>query len=96
LANAFGGIAQLLFLIVPFTLLAIVYYQAFVNPDHPDFPIMLYVPNILLFIFLFPTLHTLAALLQNDHTMDILDTIIMFTIVGLLLLLLVTYGVAGL
>ena len=95
LANAFGGIAQLLFLIVPFTLLAIAYYQAFVNPGHPDLPIMFSVPNILLFIFLFPTLHTLAALLQNDHTMDILDTMIMFTIVGLLLLLLVTYGVAG-
>ena len=95
MANAFGGIAQLLFLIVPFTLLAIAFYQAFVNPEHPDFPIMFSVPNILLFIFLFPTLHTLAALLQNDHTMDILDTMIMFTIVGLLLLLLVTYGVAG-
>jgi len=49
--------------------------------------------HILLLIFLFPTLHTLASLLQNDHTMDILDTVIMFTIVGLLLLLLVTYGV---
>jgi len=95
LANAFGGIAQLLFLIVPFTFLAIAYYQAFVNPGHPDLPIMFSVPNILLLIFLFPTLHTLAALLQNDHTMDILDTAIMFAIVGLLLLLLVTYGVAG-
>lgn len=95
LANAFGGIAQLLFLIVPFTLLAIAYYQAFVNPGHPDLPITFSVPNILLLIFLFPTLHTLAALLQNDHTMDILDTVIMFAIVGLLLLLLVTYGVAG-
>ncbi len=95
LANAFGGIAQLLFLIIPFTFLAIAYYQAFVNPGHPDLPIMFSVPNILLLIFLFPTLHTLAALLQNDHTMDILDTAIMFAIVGLLLLLLVTYGVAG-
>ena len=96
LANAFGGIAQLLFLIVPFTFLAIAYYQTFVNPDHPDLPIMFSVPNILLLIFLFPTLHTLAALLQKDHTMDILDTVIMFAIVGLLLLLLVTYGAAGL
>jgi Ca2+/Na+ antiporter len=95
LANAFGGIAQLLFLIVPFTLLAIAYYQTFVNPGHPDLPITFSVPNILLLIFLFPTLHTLAALLQKDHTMDILDTVIMFAIVGLLLLLLVTYGVAG-
>ena len=95
LANAFGGIAQVLFLIVPFTLIAIAYYQGYVNPNHPDLPITFSVPNILLLIFLFPTLHTLAALLHNNHTMDILDTVIMFSIVGLLLLLLVTYGVAG-
>ncbi|PCI73220.1 MAG: hypothetical protein COB38_01415 [Gammaproteobacteria bacterium] len=92
LANAFGGIAQVLFLIVPFTLIAIAYYQSFVNPNHPDLPIMFSVPNILLLIFLFPTLHTLASLLQNNHTMDILDTVIMVSIVSLLLLLLVTYG----
>ncbi len=93
LANAFGGIAQVLFLIVPFTFAAIAFYQTFVNPGHSDFPISFTVPNILLFIFLFPTFHTLAALLENDHTMDILDTVIMVSIVGLLLLLLVTYGV---
>ena len=87
LANAFGGIAQVLFLIVP-------YYQAFVNPGHSDLPIMFTVPNILLLVFLFPTLYTLSALLEKDHTMDILDTVIMLAIVGLLLLLLVTYGVA--
>jgi Ca2+/Na+ antiporter len=92
LANAFGGIAQLMFLIVPFTFIAIAYYQAFVNPNHPDLPILFSVPNILLLIFLFPTLHTLASLLENDHTMDILDTTIMVALVGLLLLLLVAYG----
>ena len=93
LANAFGGIAQVLFLIVPFTFLAIAYYQVFVNSGHPDLPIEFSVTHILMLVFLFPTLHTLASLLQNDHTMDILDTVIMFSIVGLLLLLLVTYGV---
>tara|TARA_R110000751_G_scaffold15290_1_gene49220 strand:+ start:32535 stop:33932 length:1398 start_codon:yes stop_codon:yes gene_type:complete len=92
LANAFGGIAQLLFLIVPFTFVAIAYYQAFVNPNHPDLPILFSVPNILLVIFLFPTLHTLASLLEKDHTMDVLDTTIMVAMVGLLLLLLVVYG----
>ncbi|MFT4940114.1 MAG: Ca2+/Na+ antiporter, partial [Paraglaciecola sp.] len=95
LANAFGGIAQLLFLIVPFTFIAIAYYQTFVNPHHPDLPILFSVPNILLLIFLFPTFHTLASLLENDHTMGILDTIIMVAIVGLLLLLLMTYGSVG-
>jgi Ca2+/Na+ antiporter len=95
LANAFGGITQLLFLIVPFTLAAIAIYQVFINPAHPDFPIAFSVSNILLVVFLFPTLHTLAALLENDHTMGILDTVIMIAIVGLLLLLLVTYGAAS-
>jgi len=92
LANAFGGIAQLMFLIVPFTLIAIAFYQAFINPNHPELPILFSVPNILLLIFIFPTFHTLATLLENDHTMDILDTTIMVVIVGLLLLLLVAYG----
>jgi Ca2+/Na+ antiporter len=92
LANAFGGIAQLLFLIVPFTFCMISFYQVFINPSHPDFPILFSVSNILLLIFLFPTFHTLAILLENDHTMDTLDTTIMISIVGLLLLLLVTYG----
>ena len=95
LANAFGGIAQLMFLIVPFTFIAIAYYQAFVNPSHPDLPILFSVPNILLLMFLFPTLHTLASLLENDHTMDILDTTIMVALVGLLLILLVAYGKAS-
>jgi Co/Zn/Cd efflux system component len=95
LANAFGGIAQLMFLIVPFTFIAIAYYQTFVNPNHPDLPILFSVPNILLLIFLFPTLHTLASLLENDHTMDILDTTIMVALVALLLILLVTYGTSA-
>jgi Ca2+/Na+ antiporter len=92
LANAFGGIAQLMFLIVPFTFIAIAFYQAFVNPSHPELPIAFTIQNILLVIFIFPTFHTLATLLENDHTMDILDTTIMVVIVGLLLLLLVAYS----
>lgn len=96
LANAFGGITQLLFLIVPFTLGSIAIYQGFINPTHADFPISFTVSNILLFIFLFPTFHTLAALLENDHTMGILDTVIMVCIVVLLLLLLIFYGGTGL
>jgi hypothetical protein len=95
LANAFGGIAQLLFLIVPFTFGAIAFYQIFVNPGHTDFPITFSIPNILLLLFLFPTFHTLAALLENDHTMGVLDTTIMIAIVGLLILLLVFYGQTG-
>lgn len=83
-----------MFLIVPFTFIAIAYYQTFVNPSHPDFPILFSVPNILLLIFLFSTLHTLASLLENDHTMGILDTTIMVALLGLLLILLVSFGTA--
>jgi hypothetical protein len=56
LTNAIDGIAQLMFLNAPFTIIAIAYYQAFVNPNHADVPIFLFsVLNILLLIFLFPT-----------------------------------------
>lgn len=92
LANAFGGLAQLMFLIVPFTFIAIAFYQGFINPNHPELPILFSVQNILLLIFIFPTFHTLATLLENDHTMDILDTTIMVVIVVLLLFLLVAYS----
>jgi hypothetical protein len=79
--------APFLFLIVPFTLVAIALYQAFVNPGYSDLPILFSVPNILPFVFLFPIFHTLALMLENDHTMCIHDTVIMVSIVGLLLLL---------
>ncbi|WP_156896334.1 hypothetical protein [Aestuariibacter salexigens] len=92
LANAFGGITQLLFLIVPFTLATIAIYQLFFNPSHPDLPIAFSIPHILLVIFLFPTLNTLASLLENDHTMGILDTVIMITLVASLIMLLVAFG----
>ncbi len=91
LANAFGGITQVLFLIVPYTLFCIVLYQS-VNPSHMDFPLTFSTPTILLLIFLFPTFYTASMLLTEDHTFGILDTTIMTVIVVLLILLLVTYG----
>lgn len=47
---------------------------------------------MLLLLFLFPTFFVLAELLEEDHTLGILDTTILVAIFGLLLLLLVTYG----
>lgn len=92
LANAFGGITQVMFLVLPFTLLAIAIYQGFINPGHPGLPLPFSLSNILLLIFLFPTYFVLLELLAEDHTLGILDTTILTTIVGLLILLLVTYG----
>lgn len=95
LANAFGGITQVMFLVVPFTLLAIGIYQGWINPGHSALPLGFGLSNLFLLIFLFPTFFVLLELLEDDHTLGILDTTIMTAIVGLLILLLVTYGANG-
>jgi len=92
LANAFGGITQVMFLVLPFTLLSIAIYQGFVMPDHSGLPIHFTLSNIFLLIFLFPTFFVLVELIEEDHTLGILDTTIMTAIILLLILLLVTYG----
>ncbi|MDX2488563.1 MAG: hypothetical protein QNL03_13845, partial [Gammaproteobacteria bacterium] len=95
LANAFGGITQVMFLVLPFTLLSIAFYQGFVMPDHSGLPIHFTISNIFLLIFLFPTFFVLGELIKEDHTLGILDTTIMTTIILMLIMLLVTYGADG-
>jgi Ca2+/Na+ antiporter len=95
LANAFGGITQVMYLVLPVTLLSIAFYQSFVNPSHEELPIQFTLSNVLLLIFLAPTFFVLAELLEEDHTLSILDTTIMTAILFLLILLLVTYGANG-
>jgi hypothetical protein len=92
LANAFGGITQVMFLVLPYTLLGIAVYQSFFNPAHPDLPLQFSLSNIFLLLFLFPTFYTLSSLLEEDHTLGNLDTIIMTGIFLFLIVLLVTYG----
>ena len=92
LANAFGGITQVMFLVLPFTLLSIAFYQGFINPTHPDLPLKFSVSSIFLLLFLFPTFYTLSSLLEEDHTLGLLDTTIMTGIFLFLIVLLVTYG----
>jgi sodium/calcium exchanger protein len=92
LANSFGGITQVMFLILPFTLISIGCYQAWINPDHPELPLLFSFTKILLLIFLFPMLFVLIELLEEDHTLDLLDTIIMVSIFLLLIILLLSYG----
>ena len=92
LANAFGGITQVMFLVFPYTLLCIAIYQSFVNPAHPQLPMQFTVPNMLLLMFLFPTFYTLSSLLEEDHTLGILDTVIMTGIFLFLIVLLATHG----
>lgn len=92
LANSFGGITQVIFLVLPFTLIAIGCHQAWINPNHPELPLLFSFTNILLLIFLFPMLFVLVELLEEDHTLDLLDTTIMVVIFMLLIVLLLSYG----
>lgn len=92
LANAFGGITQVMFLVLPFTLLSIALYQGLLNPAHPELPLEFTIANIFLLLFLFPTFYTLSSLLEEDHTLGILDTTIMTGIFLFLIVLLVSYG----
>jgi Ca2+/Na+ antiporter len=92
LANAFGGITQVMFLVLPFTLLCVGLYQGFINPGHPELPLHFSVSLALLTALLFPTFYALVALLEEDHTFGILDTVIMGAICSLILLALLVYG----
>ena len=92
LANAFGGITQVLLLILPFTFICIGVYQIFTGGIHQELPMIFDVSLILLVLFLFPTFFVLLELIAEDHTFGILDTTIMTSMVAVLLLLLVSYG----
>jgi len=95
LANAFGGITQVMFLVLPYTLIAIGIYQQWINPGHPEVPIDFSLSNVFLLLFLFPTFFVLIELLEEDHTLGILDTTIMTAIFALLIVLMVTYGASA-
>jgi hypothetical protein len=92
LANAFGGITQVMYLVLPFTLMAIAAFALLSPNGHAELPISFSVSNVLLLIFLAPTFFVLAELIREDHTLGLLDTTIMTAIFVLLLLLLTTYG----
>ena len=81
-----------MFLVFPYTLLCISIYQAFMHTGHPDLPLAFSVAHVLLLLFLFPTFYTLSSLLEEDHTLGILDTVIMSSIFLFLIVLLATYG----
>ena len=92
LANAFGGITQVLLLILPFTFICIGIYQIYTGGVHQELPMVFDVSLILLVLFLFPTFFVLLELIAEDHTFSILDTTIMTSMVAVLILLLVSYG----
>ena len=79
-------------MVLPFTLIAIGSYEAWINPDHAELPLLFSFSNMLLLLFLFPMLFVLVELLREDHTLGLLDTTIMVAIFLLLITLLLTYG----
>jgi hypothetical protein len=91
LANAFGGITQVMFLVVPFALITIGVYQAVGGSDQ-NLPLQFSVSLTFLAGLLFPTFYALIALLEEDHTFGVLDTAIMIVICLLVLLVLLVYG----
>ena len=92
LANAFGGITQVMFLVLPLTLLAISIYEGILEAEHRELPLTFTVSNVLLFVLLFPTFYVLIALIEEDHTLGALDTTIMASIFFLVILILIGYG----
>jgi hypothetical protein len=91
LANAFGGITQVMFLVVPFTLLCVGVFQT-LGDGHADLPLRFTGSLAFLAGLLFPMSFTLIALLEEDHTFGVLDTTIMTAICLLVLLVLLAYG----
>lgn len=92
LANAFGGITQVMFLVLPFTLLAIAMFQVAIGAAHAELPLAFSHSTLLLFLLLFPTFFVLLELIQEDHTLGALDTTIMAAIFVVIITLLLTYG----
>lgn len=92
LANAFGGITQVMFLVLPFTLLAIAVHQGLLGAEHPELPLQFSFSTVLLFLLLFPIFFVLTELIEEDHTLGALDTTIMASIFLLIILILVAYG----
>ncbi|MCG8670768.1 MAG: sodium/calcium exchanger protein [Pseudomonadales bacterium] len=90
LANAFGGMTQVLFLILPITLF-LGAVASIVNDSEVSW-LVFNTPTIMLFAFMFPTFYTLTALLEEDHTFDLLDTAVLASIVVILIYLLLSYG----
>jgi hypothetical protein len=92
LANAFGGITQVMFLVLPFTLLAIGVYHGVLGAEHAELPLAFSNSALLLFLLLFPTFFVLLELIQEDHTLGALDTTIMAAIFILIITILLAYG----
>lgn len=88
LSNVFGGMTQVMFLLVPFSMLVIAIY-GFVT-GNPIYTIPITMGTTMLVLLLFPLFYVLLQYLEEDHTLSNLDAAAMTGIYVLLLYFLFT------
>ncbi len=93
LSNVFGGITQVMFLIVPFTFLMIGVFNLVTGDPRYVVPIDFTTTSIM--ILLFPLFFVLLQYIEEDHTLSNLDAAAMTGIYMLLIYMLVFTGTGG-
>ena len=88
LSNVFGGMTQVLFLLVPFALIVIAVLGLLTGS--PLYAIPINTETTMLMLLLFPLLYVLLQYIQQDRTLTNLDAVAMTAIYGLLLYFLFT------
>jgi len=90
LSNVFGGITQVMFLVVPFTFLIIGVFNLVTGDPRYVVPIDFTTTSIM--ILLFPLFFVLLQYIEEDHTLSNLDAAAMTGIYMLLIYMLVFTG----
>ncbi len=90
LSNAFGGMTQVMFLLLPFAMLTIAIFGAVTGA--PIYVVPIELQTMLLILLLFPVFYVLLEFLKDDHTLNNLDAAAMTGIYLLLLYFLFTAG----
>lgn len=88
LSNVFGGMTQVMFLLLPVSMVVIAVFGLFTGASIYAIPIN--TATTMLMLLLFPLFHVLLQYLQEDHTLSNLDAAAMTGIYGLLLYFLFT------
>ncbi|GEM_PF-386072 len=92
LSNVFGGMTQVMFLLVPFCMIVIAVYGWFTGS--PEYAIPINMGTTMLMLLLFPLFYVLLQYLEEDHTLSNLDAAAMTGIYALLLYFLFTVPAA--
>lgn len=89
LSNVFGGLTQVMFLLLPFGMI-VIGVTAWITGD-PSYVVPINLSTSLLMLLLFPLFHTLHQYMEQDKTINNLDAAAMTGIYVLLLYFLFTY-----